>query len=72
LDALKQAGCSKNFSDKMTGSRMDRPGWDQFMAYLRPGVRWRLFWNGLRNTVLNYWRIGTYAHAINIRTGFFL
>ena len=22
LDALKQAGCSKNFSDKMTGSRM--------------------------------------------------
>jgi DNA invertase Pin-like site-specific DNA recombinase len=37
LDALKQAGCSKSFSDKMTGSRMDRPGWDQLMAYLRPG-----------------------------------
>jgi len=23
--------------DKMTGSRLDRPGWDQMMAYVRPG-----------------------------------
>jgi DNA invertase Pin-like site-specific DNA recombinase len=37
VDALKRAGCSKTFSDKMTGSRMDRPGWDQLMDYVRPG-----------------------------------
>lgn len=37
LDALEKLGCKKIFSDKMTGSRMDRPGWDQLIAYLRPG-----------------------------------
>jgi DNA invertase Pin-like site-specific DNA recombinase len=37
LDVLKQAGCGKIFTDKMTGSRMDRPGWDSLMAYVRPG-----------------------------------
>ena len=37
LDALQKAGCKKIFSDKMTGSRMDRPGWDQLMEYARPG-----------------------------------
>jgi DNA invertase Pin-like site-specific DNA recombinase len=37
LDALQKAGCKKTFSDKMTGSRMDRPGWDQLMEYARPG-----------------------------------
>lgn len=37
LDVLKQAGCGKIFTDKMTGSRMDRPGWDSLMAYARPG-----------------------------------
>ena len=26
LDVLKQAGCGKIFTDKMTSSRMDRPG----------------------------------------------
>ncbi len=37
LDVLKQAGCGKIFTDKMTGSRMERPGWDALMAYIRPG-----------------------------------
>ena len=37
LDALQQAGCAKIFTDKMTGSRMDRPGWAQLLAYVRPG-----------------------------------
>ena len=37
VDALQKAGCEKTFSDKMTGSRMDRPGWDRLMEYIRPG-----------------------------------
>jgi DNA invertase Pin-like site-specific DNA recombinase len=36
LDALQKAGCGKIFSDKITASRMDRPGWDQLMEYVRP------------------------------------
>ncbi len=37
IDALQKAGCGKIFSDKMTGSYMDRPGWDQFLEYARLG-----------------------------------
>ena len=37
VDALQKAGCKKIFFDKMTGSRMDRPGWDQLLNYVRPG-----------------------------------
>lgn len=37
IDALKKAHCQKIFTDKVTGSRMDRPGWDSLMEYLRPG-----------------------------------
>jgi DNA invertase Pin-like site-specific DNA recombinase len=37
LDALAKAGCGRVFSEKMTGSRMDRPGWDQVLEYVRPG-----------------------------------
>lgn len=37
LDALQQAGCAKVFTDTMTGSRMDRPGWDRLLEYMRPG-----------------------------------
>lgn len=37
LDALQQAGCAKVFTDIMTGSRMDRPGWDRLLEYVRPG-----------------------------------
>jgi DNA invertase Pin-like site-specific DNA recombinase len=37
MDALRTAGCEKIFTDKMTGSRLERPGWEQMMAYVRPG-----------------------------------
>jgi DNA invertase Pin-like site-specific DNA recombinase len=37
MDALREAGCEKIFIDRMTGSRLDRPGWEQMMTYLRPG-----------------------------------
>jgi DNA invertase Pin-like site-specific DNA recombinase len=37
MDALKQAGCLKIFTDKLTGSRMDRPGWEDLLEYIRPG-----------------------------------
>jgi DNA invertase Pin-like site-specific DNA recombinase len=37
VDALQKAGCRKTFTDKMTGSRLDRPGWDQLIDYVRPG-----------------------------------
>lgn len=36
-DALQLAGCGKIFSEKLTGSRMDRPAWDQVLQYVRPG-----------------------------------
>ena len=37
MDALQQAGCDKIFFEKMTGSRMDRPAWNQFLEYIRSG-----------------------------------
>ena len=37
VDALKKMGCSKIFTDKMTGSRIERLGWDELMQYVRPG-----------------------------------
>jgi DNA invertase Pin-like site-specific DNA recombinase len=37
LDALTQAGCLKTFMDQGGGLKADRPGWDQLMAYVRPG-----------------------------------
>jgi len=37
LDALTQAGCTKTFTDQVSGITADRPGWDQLMAYVRPG-----------------------------------
>lgn len=37
LDALQKAGCGKIYSDKMTGSRLDRPGWEKLMEYARSG-----------------------------------
>lgn len=37
LDALKRAGCKKIFSDRLGGTTTTRPGWEQLMAYIRPG-----------------------------------
>jgi len=36
-DLLNNFGCSKIFIDKLTGSRMDRPGWNELMEYIRSG-----------------------------------
>lgn len=36
-DALQQVGCAKIFTDKMSGSRLDRPAWERLLEYLRPG-----------------------------------
>lgn len=37
IDDLEKMGCEKIFTDKMTGSRMERPGWDELMQYVRSG-----------------------------------
>ena len=36
MDSLKQSGCLKIFTDKLTGSRMQRPGWEELLKYIRP------------------------------------
>jgi DNA invertase Pin-like site-specific DNA recombinase len=45
LDALKQAGCEKLFTDTISGASSDRPGLREALEYLREGdvlVVWRL------------------------------
>jgi DNA invertase Pin-like site-specific DNA recombinase len=45
IDALKKAGCDKWFLDKMTGSKAERKGLAEALAYLRSGdtfVVWKL------------------------------
>jgi len=37
LDLLKQAGCAKIITDKISGVSSDRPGWSELIAYVRPG-----------------------------------
>ena len=37
LDALKRAGGKKLFSDRLGGMSVTRPGWEQLLAYVRPG-----------------------------------
>ena len=52
IDALKRAGCTKIFVDRMSGSQMDRPQLGAALEYLRPGdtlVLWKLDRAG-RNT----------------------
>jgi DNA invertase Pin-like site-specific DNA recombinase len=44
-DALKQAGCSKIFTDTISGATTERPGLQQALSYVRSGdilVVWRL------------------------------
>lgn len=44
-DELKKAGCEKFFDDKITGSKIERPGLDAAIDYAREGdviVIWRL------------------------------
>ena len=37
IDALKEAGCEKWFVDKITGSKAERKGLSEALAYLREG-----------------------------------
>ncbi len=44
-DALRDAGCEKWFSDKISGAKFERKGLNDALAYLRPGdtfVVWKL------------------------------
>lgn len=45
VDALERAGCERMFSDKLSGSRLDRPGLAAALSHLRSGdtlVVWKL------------------------------
>ena len=45
IDALKETGCEKWFLDKITGSKAERKGLDEALAYVRPRdtfVVWKL------------------------------
>ena len=45
LDALKQNGCTKIFTDTVSGAKAERKGLDDALGYVRPGdtlVVWRL------------------------------
>jgi DNA invertase Pin-like site-specific DNA recombinase len=35
IDALKQVGCTSIFTDKNSGVKSLRPGWDELLAYIR-------------------------------------
>lgn len=37
IDSLNKAGCTKIFTDKISGSTKHRNGWNELMAYIRPG-----------------------------------
>lgn len=45
LEALQQAGCKRIFSDKLSGTRVERPGLKDALSHLREGdtlVIWKL------------------------------
>lgn len=57
LDALRQAGCEKLFTDQISGATSDRPGMNEALSYVRTGdtlVVWRLdrFGRSLKDLVL--------------------
>lgn len=37
INSLQQAECSKIFTDKESGVKQTRPGWNDLMNYIRPG-----------------------------------
>ena len=37
IDALKQAGCTRIFTDKGSGITASRPGWDELLSYICAG-----------------------------------
>lgn len=56
LDALKGAGCTKVFTDTLSGAKAERPGLHQALDFVRPGdtlVVWRLdrLGRSLRNLI---------------------
>lgn len=37
MDILRQAGCTKIFTDKVSGTKKERDGWSELMNYIRTG-----------------------------------
>lgn len=37
IDSLKKAGCDRVFTDKISGTTKERPGWNDLMDYIRNG-----------------------------------
>jgi DNA invertase Pin-like site-specific DNA recombinase len=37
MDSLRQAGCTKIFTDKVSGTKKEREGWGILMSYIRAG-----------------------------------
>jgi DNA invertase Pin-like site-specific DNA recombinase len=35
IDALKAAGCTRIFTDKISGTKIHRTGWDELLGYIR-------------------------------------
>jgi len=45
INALEKEGCTKIFTDIISGSKSERPGFDELIGYIRPGdtlVVWKL------------------------------
>ena len=57
IDALKEAGCEKIFTDKISGVKADRPGLNEALDHLREGdtfIIWKLdrFGRSLKDLVM--------------------
>jgi len=37
IDSLNAAGCAKIFTDKISGTKKERQGWNELMSYIRSG-----------------------------------